>query len=216
MQQFNDEEGYVVGWAIGADHFVNMVAHGMQHADFNFANQMWQAWHDGDFVGAWDNWYDDDEEEWDEEGEWDGYNVGATHTPAIEDDTGEYEFLADPDEWLVDHHLAAPVAEDDENPSCAWNWETLSAAATSVPETHLGDPTVITAASAASVAPTEADANQLPVVSEVDETMEVDSESTAVAAAKASASRPPTPQIPRRTYSERTGSYNSRLLYENQ
>ena len=62
MQQFGDDEGYVIGWAIADYNFINRVAHGLPYINFDFANQMWQGWHHGGLWGAWGQWYDDEEE----------------------------------------------------------------------------------------------------------------------------------------------------------
>ena len=52
LQQFGDDDGYVTGWAIEDHHFVNMVAHGIPHVNFDFANNIWQGWHNGNMWGA--------------------------------------------------------------------------------------------------------------------------------------------------------------------
>ncbi len=102
MQQFGDESGYVLGWAIADNQFINMVAHGMAYADFNFANNMWQAWNNGGLHGAWENWYDAEEDEWEDGGEWGGYNVGGPHF-AVLDGNQDVTFMEDPDAWLYSH-----------------------------------------------------------------------------------------------------------------
>ncbi len=160
MQQFGDNDGYIIGWAIPDNQFINMVANGMEYADFNFANQMWQAWNNGGLNGAWEQWYDAEETEWDDETEWDGYNVGGPHFAALEYDGGGHIFTEDPDGWF--YHLGWTGVENPEGdmPDFFWNWETITTATTAEPMTICNDPSVHTAESAQSVVETEMEVDE--------------------------------------------------------
>ena len=77
-----------------------MVTHGIPYVNFDFANNLWQGWHNGAMWGAWGNWYDQDDEEWDDADDWNGYNVGGPDFVAVIDIHG-HTFQEQPDQWLV-------------------------------------------------------------------------------------------------------------------
>ena len=196
LQQFGDDDGYVIGWAIADYNFINMVAHGIPHVDFDFANNMWQAWNNGGLWGAWGQWYDDDEEEWEEDDNWNGHNVGGPHFVAVADE-GQNTFMEYPDDWLQAQGMVNVGNPHADWPDFVWNWDTITEAPTSVPYTVLGDASVHTAPSAVSAAGTVVEEDDAASV------MEVDSEA-------AGSQQPVQPIGPNQ--SEDHGSYRSRLL----
>ena len=212
MQQFGDGEGYVLGWAIPDNQFINMVANGMDYVDFNFANQMWQAWNNGGLNGAWEHWYDAEEDEWDDETEWDGYNVGGPHYAALEENADGYVYMEDPEGWIFNLGWAGVENPDGEMPDFFWNWDTITNATTEEPLTIHGAQSVYTAESAASVVGTEGAEMEVDAggVSPLLMTQQYEGMQAASIAASGTADNPSNPNWG----SSSSGSQRSRLILE--